>query len=85
MKINTELGFRPVPFSELTDDHEFWEGCKGCRNFDILERNHFKMCLCTGLLYDPAEKNKNQKPKTGKPSVGKVVTYLPKKLGLMKY
>jgi hypothetical protein len=58
MKINYELGFRPVPFSELTDDMEFWKGCKGCRNFDILERNNYKMCLCTGLLFDPAYKAK---------------------------
>ncbi len=55
MKINSELGYRPVPFSELTDDAEFWEGCRGCRNADILERNNYKMCLCTALLYDPKE------------------------------
>lgn len=54
MKINSELGFRPVTFSELTDDEEFWKGCQGCVNFDILQRNNHKMCLCTGLLYDPA-------------------------------
>lgn len=56
MKLNYELGFRPVPFSELTDDPEFWKGCQGCRNFDILQRNNHKMCLCTGLLYDPKYK-----------------------------
>lgn len=55
MKMNHELGFRPVPFSELTHDPEFWKGCTGCRNFNILENNSFKMCLCTGLLYDPKE------------------------------
>ena len=54
MKINSDLGFRPVTFSELTDDEEFWQGCSGCVNFDILQRNGYKMCLCTGLLYDPA-------------------------------
>ncbi len=53
MKMNTELGFKPVTFSELTDDEEFWKGCQGCRNYDILQRNNFRMCLCTGLLYDP--------------------------------
>lgn len=53
MKINSELGFRPVTFSELTDDQEFWKGCQGCVNFDILQRNNYKLCLCTGLLYDP--------------------------------
>lgn len=66
MKINTELGYKPVPFSELTDDKEFWMGCKGCRNFDILERNNFKMCLCTALLYDQpiATKHKSVKNST---------------------
>jgi hypothetical protein len=60
MKLNTELGFKPVTFSELTDDKEFWKGCQGCINFDILQRNNHKMCLCTGLLYDPAEAVKKQ-------------------------
>ena len=55
MKMNYELGFRPVPFAFLTDDPEFWKGCQGCRNFQILQNNDFKMCLCTGLLYDPKE------------------------------
>ena len=55
MKMNYELGFRPVPFSFLTDDPEFWRGCQGCRNYGILESNEFRMCLCTGLLYDPEE------------------------------
>ena len=67
MKINSGLGFRPVPFSELTDDEEFWDGCKGCRNYDILQRNNFKMCLCTGLLYDPATaKDYSQQTKNNK-------------------
>ncbi|UOK42046.1 MULTISPECIES: GNAT family N-acetyltransferase [Flavobacterium] len=60
MKINSELGYRPVPFSELTDDPSFWAGCKTCTNYDILQRKENKMCLCTGMLYDPKEK-KNQK------------------------
>ena len=55
MKMNYEIGFRPVPFAELTHDPEFWKGCMGCRNFPILENNNYKMCLCTGLLYDPKE------------------------------
>lgn len=56
MKMNYQLGFRPVPFSELTDDPEFWKGCEGCRHFDILKSHDYKMCICTGLLYDPKEK-----------------------------
>jgi len=55
MKMNYELGFRPVTFAALTDDQEFWKGCQGCRNYAILEANDHRMCLCTGLLYDPAE------------------------------
>jgi GNAT superfamily N-acetyltransferase len=50
MKINTELGYKPVTFSELTQDEAFWTGCKSCPNYDILERNHRKMCLCTAML-----------------------------------
>ncbi|WP_185871412.1 argininosuccinate synthase domain-containing protein [Blattabacterium cuenoti] len=53
IKINTELGFKPVSFSELTHSEKFWKGCTSCANFDILTRNNRKMCLCTGLLYNP--------------------------------
>ncbi len=57
MKINSDLGYRPVTFSELTQDEKFWNGCKGCVNYDILVRTQNKHCLCTGMLYDP---NKNK-------------------------
>lgn len=53
MKLNTRLGYKPVTFSELTNDDEFWRGCEGCCNYDILQRNNRTMCLCTGMLYDP--------------------------------
>ncbi len=61
MKMNAGLGFRPVPFSELTTDDQFWDGCKTCKNYDILSRNNRKHCLCTGLLFDPfaPKKKKN--------------------------
>lgn len=52
MKMNTDLGYRPVPFTELTTDDVFWKNCQTCRNYDVLTRNDRKMCLCTGLLYD---------------------------------
>jgi hypothetical protein len=59
MKINHELGYRPVTFSELTNDDQFWDGCKSCVNYDILTRTGRSKCLCTGMLYDPAwEKTK---------------------------
>jgi hypothetical protein len=50
MKINSSLGYQPVTFSELTQDDAFWNGCKSCKNYDILERNERKMCLCTAML-----------------------------------
>jgi GNAT superfamily N-acetyltransferase len=53
MKINTELGYVPAPFSELTQDETFWNGCSSCPNYDILSRTQRKMCLCTGMLFDP--------------------------------
>ena len=52
MKINYELGYKPVTFSELTDDPEFWKGCQTCTNYDVLQRTNKKMCLCTGMLYN---------------------------------
>jgi len=58
MKLNSEIGFKPVTFSELTDDEEFWKGCEACVNYDILLRNNSRMCLCTGMLYDPAKEEK---------------------------
>lgn len=61
MKINYELGYKPVHFSELTDDPEFWKGCQTCKNFDILTRTEQKMCLCTGMLYDPQQKSNTPK------------------------
>ena len=61
MKINSDLGYRPVTFSELTDDEDFWKGCQSCVNYDILTRTKRKHCLCTGMLYDPVEKYKHQK------------------------
>jgi predicted acetyltransferase len=55
MKINSDLGYEPVTFSELTQDDAFWAGCKSCVNYDILTRQNRKMCLCTGMLYNPKE------------------------------
>lgn len=58
MKINSDLGYKPVPFSELTTDPSFWAGCKTCTNYEILKSKDNKMCLCTGMLYDKNEKTK---------------------------
>lgn len=61
MKINSELGYEPVTFSELTRDDTFWDGCQSCPNYDILNSNNRKNCLCTGMLYDPEEEKKKEK------------------------
>lgn len=60
MKINTELGYNPVTFAQLTDDEAFWRGCQGCVNYDILTRTDRKYCICTAMLFDPA-KHKDKK------------------------
>ncbi len=53
MKLNSNLGYTPVTFSELTKDQTFWDGCQTCKNYDVLQRTDQSMCLCTGMLYDP--------------------------------
>jgi GNAT superfamily N-acetyltransferase len=63
MKINSELGYKPVTFSELSEDDTFWSGCQSCPNFDILTRNERKLCLCTGMLLDPEKDEKAAKDK----------------------
>lgn len=54
MRMNTQLGYVPVTFADLTDDEAFWRGCEGCVNVDVLKRTGRKYCICTGMLYDPA-------------------------------
>ena len=83
MKINSDLGYEPVTYSELTDDEEFWKGCRSCVNFEILQSKDRKNCLCTAMLYDPKEKaevtvnseTQEQKPKLG-PSIKQVFSAL---------
>lgn len=53
MKINSEIGYRPVTYSELTDDEQFWKGCESCVNYSILKSKEHKNCLCTAMLFDP--------------------------------
>ena len=60
MKINSELGYEPVTYSELTDDEEFWAGCKSCVNYDILMSKDQKNCMCTAMLYEPKHDTNQQ-------------------------
>jgi len=55
MAMNTQLGYKPVTFADLTEDEAFWKGCEGCVNVDVLHRTGRKYCICTGMLYDPEE------------------------------
>lgn len=63
MKINSELGYEPVTYSELTQDEEFWKGCQSCINYDILVSKERKNCMCTAMLWDPVEKERELKEK----------------------
>jgi GNAT superfamily N-acetyltransferase len=77
MKINSELGYRPVTFSELTDDQDFWKGCQSCVNYDILMRTQRTKCLCTAMIYDPAWEKKEEKKEEVKPEkeTGKIISF----------
>src|SRR5476651_2031414 len=66
MKINSDLGYEPVTYSELTQDEAFWQGCKSCVNYDILTSKGRKNCMCTAMLFDPAEKAKQYEDKMKK-------------------
>jgi hypothetical protein len=77
MKINSELGYRPVTFSELTDDQEFWKGCQSCINYDILMRTQRTKCLCTAMIYDPAWEKKEEQveEKKSEKESGKIISF----------
>jgi hypothetical protein len=66
MKINSELGYEPVTYSELTQDEDFWKGCRSCVNYDILMSKGRKNCMCTAMLFDPEEKRKQHEDKVKK-------------------
>ena len=63
MKINSDLGYEPVSFSELPKDDAFWKGCESCVNFDVLTRTNRSNCLCTGMKYDQEEIENDKKKK----------------------
>jgi hypothetical protein len=63
MKLNSTLGYKPVTFSELTNESSFWKGCQTCKNYDVLQRTSESMCLCTGMLFDPKSELSNNSEK----------------------
>jgi N-acetylglutamate synthase-like GNAT family acetyltransferase len=64
MKINSDLGYEPVTYSELTTDEQFWAGCKSCVNYDILMSKERKNCMCTAMLFDPEDHYTAEETKT---------------------
>lgn len=85
MKINSELGYEPVPYSELTQDEEFWKGCTSCVNFPILQSKERKNCLCTAMLWDPVEKEKDLRQRIEQKSIAKErLKNMQKKQSLLK-
>ena len=90
MKINTELGYVPVTFSDLTTDPTFWKGCESCINYDILCRNDCTRCLCTGMLYDPAKHPEDRRKKvvvaySGGLDTSFTIMYLTREMGYDVY
>ncbi|MBO4917393.1 MAG: GNAT family N-acetyltransferase [Bacteroidales bacterium] len=90
MKINTELGYVPVTFSDLTTDPTFWKGCESCINYDILCRNDCTRCLCTGMLYDPAKHPEDKRKKvvvaySGGLDTSFTIMYLTREMGYDVY
>ena len=90
MKINTELGYVPVTFSDLTTDPTFWKGCESCINYDILCRNDCTRCLCTGMLYDPAKHPESRRKKvvvaySGGLDTSFTIMYLTREMGCDVY
>ena len=55
MKINSDLGYEPVTYSELTQDEAFWQSCQSCVNYEILQSKGRKNCMCTAMLFDPGQ------------------------------
>src|ERR1700744_4097776 len=47
MKMNHQLGFAPVTYDQITWDSKFWDKCKACVNYQILQGQERKRCLWT--------------------------------------
>jgi hypothetical protein len=75
MKINSGLGYEPVTYSELTQDDEFWAGCKSCVNYDILMAKERKNCLCTAMLFNPMDVKEPESVKHDLESQAKVIKW----------
>ena len=85
MKINSDLGYEPVTYSELTQDEDFWKGCTSCINYEILISKDRKNCMCTAMIWDPVEKDKDKKLKIEQKVIAKErLSRMKKKHSLLK-
>ncbi|WP_130736126.1 GNAT family N-acetyltransferase [Flavobacterium sp. J27] len=85
MKINSDLGYEPVTYSELTQDEDFWKGCTSCINYEILVSKDRKNCMCTAMIWDPVEKEKDKKLKIEQKVIAKErLSRMKKKHSLLK-
>ena len=84
MKINSELGYEPITYSEITQDEKFWEGCKSCVNYDILISKNRKNCLCTAMMYDKNNDVLQKRQKEEKILVKERLNRMKKKHSLLK-
>lgn len=85
MKINSELGYIPVAYSDLTDDNEFWKGCQSCVNYEILMSKNRQNCLCTAMLYDPQAKKNHTEDLALRQDFKKELTLFDRWVRLKKY
>ncbi|UZD24715.1 GNAT family N-acetyltransferase [Algoriphagus halophytocola] len=85
MKINSELGYIPVSYSDLTDDNEFWKGCQSCVNYEILMSKNRSNCLCTAMLYDPNAKRNHTQEKALREDFKKELKLFDRWVRLKKY
>jgi N-acetylglutamate synthase-like GNAT family acetyltransferase len=54
MKINSQLGYIPERFEQLTTEERFWNRCSTCTYYDTLERFRRRQCFCLGMALRPA-------------------------------
>ncbi len=56
-KVNESLGYKAVSLKELTQDKNFWSGCKGCKQYDEMQQMKFpesensigEYCCCSAM------------------------------------
>jgi hypothetical protein len=85
MKINSELGYIPVSYSDLTDDEAFWKGCQSCVNYEILMSKSRQNCICTAMLFDPQAKKNHTEDLALRDNFKKEINLFSRWVSLKKY